>query len=49
MNAPATPIRAVRLGQFSAAAEQRADGTTLVRSTLPLGPYPRSIVDALEY
>ena len=49
MNAPATPIRPVRLGQFSAAAEQRADGTTLVRSTLALGPYPRSIVDALEH
>jgi feruloyl-CoA synthase len=49
MSAPPTPIRAVRLGQFSAAAEQRADGTTLVRSTLPLGPYPRSIVDALEH
>ena len=49
MNAPATPIRAVRLGQFSAAAKQRADGTTLVHSTLALGPYPRSIVDALEH
>ncbi|HEY9010102.1 MAG TPA: feruloyl-CoA synthase [Devosia sp.] len=49
MNAPPTPIRAVRLGQFSAAAEPRADGSTLVRSTLALGPYPRSIVDALEH
>jgi feruloyl-CoA synthase len=49
MNAPATSIRAVRLGQFSAAAEERADGTTLVRSTLTLGPHPRSIVDALEH
>lgn len=49
MNAAAATIRAVRLGQFSAAAELRADGTTLVRSTLTLGPYPRSIVDALEY
>jgi feruloyl-CoA synthase len=49
MNAPPTPIRAVRLGQFSAAAERRADGTTRVRSTLALGPYPRSIVDALEH
>ena len=48
MNAAAATIRAVRLGQFSAAAEPRADGTTLVRSTLMLGPYPRSIVDALE-
>ncbi len=49
MNASATPIRAVRLGQFSASAEERADGITLVRSTLALGPYPRSIVDALEH
>lgn len=48
MNAGATPIRAVRLGQFSVAAQQRADGTTLVGSTLALGAYPRSIVDALE-
>ncbi len=48
MNAQPTPIRPVRLGQFSAQAEQRADGTILVRSTTPLGPYPRSIVDALE-
>jgi feruloyl-CoA synthase len=48
MNAQATPIRAVRLGQFSATAEHRADGTTLVRSTLPLGAYPRSIIDALD-
>ncbi len=48
MDAKATPIRAVRLGRFAAAAEKRADGTTLVRSTLALGDYPRSIVDALE-
>ncbi len=48
MSAEATPIRAVRLGAFSAAAEARADGTTLVHSTQALGPYPRSIVDALE-
>jgi feruloyl-CoA synthase len=48
MNAHATPIRAVKLGQFSASAEARSDGTTIVRSTLALGPYPRSIVDALE-
>ncbi len=48
MHAPATSIRAVRLGQFSAAAEGRPDGTILVRSTLALGSHPRSIVDALE-
>ena len=48
MNASATPVRPVRLGQFSACAEHRADGTVIVRSTQELGPYPRAIVDALE-
>jgi feruloyl-CoA synthase len=48
MNSAATPTRAVHLGKFSAAAERRADGTTLLRSTLALRHYPRSIVDALE-
>jgi feruloyl-CoA synthase len=48
MNVQAAPIRQVRLGQFSAEAQYRADGSALVRSTLDLGPYPRSIVDALE-
>jgi feruloyl-CoA synthase len=47
VDAKATPIRAVRLGHFSATAEKRADGTTIVWPTLPLGTYPRSIVDAL--
>jgi feruloyl-CoA synthase len=48
MNAQTTSIRQVRLGQFSADAEVRPDGTAIVRSSLELGPYPRSIVDALE-
>lgn len=48
MTVASAPVRSVRLGKFSAAAEARADGTILVRSTLPLPPYPRSIVDALE-
>jgi len=42
------PIRAVRLGRFSASAQTQGDGSVRVRSTLALGPYPRSIVDALE-
>jgi feruloyl-CoA synthase len=48
VDAKATPIRAVRLGHFSATAEKRADGTTIVRPSQALGDYPRSIVDALE-
>ena len=48
MDFSATPIRPVRLGNMAAAAEQRADGTTIIRSIETLGPYPRAIVDALE-
>ncbi|SMQ85339.1 4-coumarate--CoA ligase [Devosia lucknowensis] len=48
MDVKATPIRSVRLGNMSAAAENRADGTTIIRSVDALGPYPRAIVDALE-
>lgn len=48
MDLSATPIRPVRLGNMAAKAENRADGTTIIRSVEALGPYPRSIVDALE-
>ncbi len=48
MDFSATPIRPVRLGNMAAAAENRADGTTIIRSVETLGAYPRSIVDALE-
>ncbi|MBK8082476.1 MAG: feruloyl-CoA synthase [Devosia sp.] len=48
MSLEGAPIRAVRLGNMAAEAERRTDGTTIVRSVEPLGPYPRSIVDALE-
>ncbi|MHA6300040.1 feruloyl-CoA synthase [Devosia sp. CAU 1758] len=48
MNVHSTPIRSVRLGNMAAAAEKRADGSTIVRSVEELGPYPRAIVDALE-
>ena len=48
MSAEAARIRAVRMGEMSAVAEPMADGSTLVRSTQPLAPYKRSIVDALE-
>lgn len=48
MNAQATPIRPVRLGNMAAEAEHRTDGTTIIRSVESLGAYPRSIVDALK-
>lgn len=48
MDSKVAPIRSVRLGDMRAEAEHRADGTTIVRSLETLGPYPRSIVDALE-
>ena len=48
MDGQPVAIRAVRLGRFSASAQTHADGSVRVRSTLSLGPYPRSIVDALE-
>lgn len=48
MDFSATPIRPVRLGNMAAAAEQRTDGTTIIRSIETLGPYPRAIVDALK-
>ncbi|UYO01246.1 MAG: feruloyl-CoA synthase [Devosia sp.] len=47
MDIKATPVRHVRLGNMAAAAEHRANGTTIIRSVEPLGAYPRSIVDAL--
>ena len=48
MDSTLAPIRPVPLGNMAAAAEKRADGTTIIRSVQTLGPYPRSIVDALE-
>jgi len=48
MNAQLTPYRAVRLGNMAAKAHRRADGTTIIGSVDPLGPHPRSIVDALQ-
>lgn len=48
MDLVATPVRQVRLGNMSATRELRPDGTTIVRPVEALGPYPRSIVDALE-
>lgn len=49
MIAEATRIRAVHMGEMTAAADHRPDGSTIIRSTQTLAPYRRSIVDALEY
>ena len=48
MTFQAAPVRPVRMGNMAAEAEYLADGSVLVRSVEVLGPYPRSIVDALE-
>jgi feruloyl-CoA synthase len=48
MTTNTTPYRPVRLGNMAAAAQHRADGTTIISSIDTLGDYPRSIVDALE-
>ncbi len=48
MNDHMAPIRPVRLGNMAAAAQTRADGSTVIRSVETLAPYPRSIGDALE-
>lgn len=48
MDLQTAPIRPVRLGNMAAAAETRADGTTIIRSLEALDAYPRAIVDALE-
>ena len=48
MNHDAARFRPVRMGRMAARAERRADGIFTVASTETLGPYPRSIVDAIE-
>ncbi|WP_297107569.1 feruloyl-CoA synthase [uncultured Devosia sp.] len=47
MTHQANSIRQVRLGNMAATAEKRPDGTIILQSVAELGPYPRSIVDAL--
>ena len=48
MNASAAPYRPVALGgSLQARFTARADGSTLVTSTEPLGPYPARITDRL--
>jgi len=45
----AAPIRPVRLGPQDVTVERRADGTLVLRSPQPLGPYPDKITERLEY
>ena len=45
----AVPTRKVRLGPQDVITERRADGSILLRSPQPLGPYPAKLTDRLEY
>jgi feruloyl-CoA synthase len=44
----ASGLRAVRMGEQSVASTIGASGATYVESVLPLGPYPRSVIDWLR-
>jgi len=43
------PIRAVRLGPQEVDVERRADGTMILRSSQPLGPYPGKLTERLDH
>jgi feruloyl-CoA synthase len=43
------PTRAVRLGPQDVTVERRADGTLILRSPEPLGPYPDKITERLDH
>ncbi|MGN6569827.1 MAG: feruloyl-CoA synthase [Pseudolabrys sp.] len=43
------PIRAVRLGPQDVDVERRADGTMILRSKQPLGPYPAKLTERLDH
>ena len=45
----AVSTRKVRLGPQDVITERRADGTILMRSPQPLGPYPAKLTDRLEH
>ncbi len=45
----AVPARKVRLGPQDVITERRADGTILLRSPQPLGPYPAKLTERLEH
>jgi feruloyl-CoA synthase len=39
----------VRLGALGVSREQRADGSTLIRSTVPVAPHPAKMTELLEH
>jgi len=43
------PLRAVRLGPQDVTVERRPDGTLILRSPQPLGPYPDKITERLDH
>ena len=45
----AVPARKVRLGPQDVITERRADGTVLLRSPQPLGPYPAKLTERLQH
>ena len=45
----ASPVRHVRLGALGVSLDRRADGSTLVRSTVPVAPHPARMTDLLEH
>ena len=42
-------VRHVQLGDLRVSSEQRADGTTLIRSTVPVAPHPAKMTALLEH
>jgi feruloyl-CoA synthase len=48
-NAAPAPLRQVTLGPQDVIVEKRADGSMLLRSPQPLGPYPTKITERLVY
>ena len=45
----AAPVRAVALGPSDIELERRADGSMLLRSPHPLGPYPAKLTERLDH
>ncbi|HVY08500.1 MAG TPA: feruloyl-CoA synthase [Burkholderiales bacterium] len=49
MTANCVPVRKVALGPDRTSVERRADGTVLLRSPIPLGPYPGKLGERLAH
>ncbi len=48
VHSAAAPLRPVRLGPAAATLDRKSDGTILIRSPLPLEPYPDKLTQRLE-